>query len=316
MIRAIISFLASVLTAVQTFLLYTKGKGVCLNDGCEIVDSLTAVSPLLFNIAGFLYFQTLFWFLLWGRSGSEYWHKLARLLLLAGLVAEAALIFFQYRVAMVFCSYCLIVFSFILLLNLLCGLRQIFRGAVLFAAVMVACFSLKFGPAAGSGQALPAGSVAMLTGREDGVERYLFFSSTCSHCENILASIENRNRCSFRFNPVDRVTTFRLTGAEHFAAYDPEINFNFLKTLSVTGVPALVAIGNDTTLVLKGEQRIMEYLDENCRPETKTVDYSGTSSSISPVEMSRQSLETVEDDDACPVAEDCEKKKGGENVQK
>lgn len=314
MIRAIISFLASVLTAVQAFLLYTEGKGVCFNDGCEIVDSLSAVPPLYFNIAGFLYFQTLAWLLLWGRSGSEYWHKLARLLLLAGLGAEAVLIFFQYRIAMVFCSYCLVIFSVIVLLNLFCGLRQIVRGAVLFSAVLLACFSLKFGPATGKGPSLEAGSIAMLAGREDGASRYLFFSSTCSHCENVIDSLRERNRCDFRFNPIDRVGAFQFPGAEHSATYDPSINFNFLQGLSISAVPALVAIEADRTLVLQGEQRIMAYLDANCRPESETVEYSGTTSIQAPDDMSLQSQEPAEDD-ACPVAADCEENEPGTKVE-
>lgn len=307
MIRAIISFLASGLTGVQVFLLYTEGKGVCFNEGCEIVDSLTTFSPLAFNIAGFLYFQTLFWLLLKGRSGSEYWHKLARLLLLTGLTAEAVLIFFQYRIAMVFCSYCLVIFSIILLLNLLCGLRQIVRGAVLFAAVFLACFSLRFETAAGRGASLAAGSVARLAGEEDGTERYLFFSSTCSHCEKILDSIREGNRCTFRFNPVDRLTAFQLEGVELAAGYDPTINAVFLQNLSINGIPALVAVEKEKTLVLQGERQIMQYLDENCRPEKKEIDYGGSSRVIQPFGGDFGGQQ----DGSCPVAADCEPEKPG-----
>ena len=312
MIRAIISFLASGLTGVQAFLLYTQGKGVCFNDGCEIVDSLTTVSPLTFNIAGFLYFQLVFWLLLTGRSGSEYWHKLARLLLLAGLAAEAVLIFFQYRIAMVFCSYCLIIFSIILMLNLLCGLRQIVRGAVLFAAVMVACFSLRFEAAAGKGPSLAAGSVARLAGQEDGTERFLFFSSTCSYCEKILDSIREENTCAFRFNPVDRLTAFQLDGAEHFSAYDPAINARFLQNLSVTGVPALVAVEREKTLVLRGEQQIMQYLDENCRPAKKEIDYGGSSRIVPSFVPGSGTASEGGEDGSCPVAAECEPQESGE----
>ena len=59
MIRATIAFLASVLTAVQAFSIYIQGQALCFNNGCAIVDSLTTVSPLFFNIAGFLFFQIL-----------------------------------------------------------------------------------------------------------------------------------------------------------------------------------------------------------------------------------------------------------------
>lgn len=321
MIRAIISLLASVLTAVQAILLYTRGEGVCFNNGCEIVDSLTTVSPLAFNIAGFLYFQTLFWLLLKGRGGSDYWHKMARLLLLAGLVAEAVLIFFQYRIAMVFCSYCLIIFSFILLLNLLCGLRQIFRGVVLFAAVIIACFGLRFESAGGKGRSLTAGSVARLAGQENGTERYLFFSSTCSYCEKIIDSIRESNNCTIRFNPIDRLPAFQLEGAEFSAEYDPAINADFLRNLSITGVPALVAADKEKTLVLQGERQIMQYLDDNCRPErarpeTREMDYGGSSRIAPSYDFSSGTSGGSGEpaggsgqpapDGSCPVAVDCE----------
>lgn len=320
MIRAIIAFLASGLAGVQAFLLYTQGKGVCFNDGCEIVDSLTTVSPLVFNIAGFIYFQLVFWLLLKGRGGSEYWHKLARLALLAGVASEAVLIFFQYRIAMVFCSYCLVIFSIIVLLNLLCGLRQLVRGAVLFAVVMLACFSLRFEAAGGQGPSLTAGSVARLTGREDGTERFLFFSSTCEYCEKILNSIRTENTCAMRFNPVDRLTAFQLAGAEHFATYDPAINAKFLQNLSVTGVPALVTVEPNRTLVLRGEQQIMRYLDENCRP-ARPEPGDGGSSPIEPSLGSGTSSDAGgvpggREDGSCPVAAECEPADSGKTPDK
>ena len=135
MIRATIAFLASILTAIQALYIYIKGQTICFSNGCAIVDSMTAVSPFYFNIAGLVFFQVLFWCLLWGRDGSEFWHKFARLLLLAGLCSEAVLVFFQYSIAGVFCSYCLVILAVIVLLNMLSGLRQILRGIVLFSAV-------------------------------------------------------------------------------------------------------------------------------------------------------------------------------------
>ncbi len=59
MIRAIVAFLASVLTGVQAFLIVTGREGICLNDGCEVVDSFPHLPPLYFNIAGFVFFMIL-----------------------------------------------------------------------------------------------------------------------------------------------------------------------------------------------------------------------------------------------------------------
>lgn len=312
MIRVIIAFLASIFTAVQIVLIYTKGKGLCFNNGCEVVDSLTTVSPFFFNIAGFVFFQTLFWCLLWGRNGSEYWHKFARLLLLAGLATEAVLIFFQYSIAAVFCSYCLVIFSIILLLNILCGLRQIFCGAVLFFAVIVTCFCLQF-RAVGSGGSLDMGSIAMTPGEKDGAELYLFFSSTCRHCEKIIDILREENTCSVRFNPVERIDSFSFSGAKDFTEYDPMINFNFLKHLSIKEVPALVVKEEHKSLVIKGELAIREYLDQNCRKRI-VEDYSGTTS-VTPSGYDFLSSAQASTDDACEVATDCDNEKNGKAAE-
>ena len=126
MIRAIVAFLASVLTGVQAFLIIAGRDGICLNEGCEVVDSIPKLPPLYFNIAGFVFFLVLSWCFLKGRRGSKYWHQFAKILLLAGCAAEGVLFFYQYSIVSVFCSYCLIILSIILLLNILSGLRQLF----------------------------------------------------------------------------------------------------------------------------------------------------------------------------------------------
>ena len=51
------ALLASLLVAVQIAILLLGKEGLCLSQGCQVVDQLTRVSPLLFNIAGLLYFQ-------------------------------------------------------------------------------------------------------------------------------------------------------------------------------------------------------------------------------------------------------------------
>lgn len=303
MIRAIIALLASFLTALQAFAIYINGQTLCFSSGCAIVDSLTTVSPLYFNLAGFLFFQILFWCLLWGRDGSEHWHKLARLLLLAGLCGEAVLLFFQYTIATVFCSYCLVICSFIVLLNILSGPRQIFRGIVLFSAVMIACFSLQFREAGGSGESLDEGSMAMVAGDKKEAKLYLFFSSTCAYCEKVIESLREENLCTVRFNPIERIETFTFPGVEYAAEYHPQININFMKSLSMNEIPVLVAMKEQTTLVLKGEQQIRQYLDDNCR-ENEAVDFSGTSSTKPSVYGILPEMEP-QGDDACQVGADC-----------
>ncbi len=304
MIRAILALLASLLTAVQAIIIYTKGQTICFNNGCAIVDSMTTVSPLYFNLAGLVFFQILFWCLLWGRDGSEHWHKFARLLLLAGLAAEAVLVFFQYAVAGVFCSYCIVIFAFIVLMNILSGPRQIIRGIIIFAAVTVTCFSLQFGKGASSGESLDKGSMAMVTAERNQAKLYLFFSSTCAHCEKILDVLRAENKCTLRFNPIERIDKFAFPGLESFAEYDPEVNISFMKSLSISEIPVLVAVEQKNTLILKGEQRIREYLDSTCL-KAKEADYSGTSS-MEPAEHSVIPGLGGRQNDACSVDTDCD----------
>ncbi len=304
MVRAIISFLASVLAAVQVVLISSGVRGLCLNDGCEIVDSMTNIPPLYFNIAGLLFFQALFWMFLRGRYGSESWHKLARLLLLAGLAAEAVLVFFQYSIAGIFCSYCLIIFAVIVLLNLCCGLRQAVRGAVLFTAVLAACFSLQFRAPAKSGGTLDGGAIAMVSGNRDGIRLYLFFSASCGHCEKVIEAIGTDNSCVVRFNPVERIENFDLPGAVLFPDYDPQINLALLDSLAIKEIPVLIAMSSDESLVLRGEVRILEYLGKTCR-QSRVNDYQGTSKIGQSGAAFLPGLGKAEDD-GCPVSVDCE----------
>lgn len=264
MIRIIVAFFASLMTAVQAYLLYHGKQGICFNDGCAVVDSLTTVSPFYFNIAGLLYFQLLFWCFLWGREQEDYQQKFARLMLLAGMGAEAVLVYFQYNIATAFCSYCLIVFSFILLLNLLCGLKQLFRGVIVFAAVFVACSSLQFQAGGAGSKNLGSGSIATVSGTKT-ANHVLIFSKTCPHCEKVLESLRKDNTCSFKFNPLERIEDFQFpqaTLAEHF---DPKINISFLRRMGIGQIPLLMALKQDETLLLIGEKKIMEYVDANCR---------------------------------------------------
>jgi len=305
MIRAILSFLASVLTAMQVVLLHTGRKGLCFNDGCEIVDNMTNISPLYFNIAGFLFFQALFWLFLLGRNGSEYWHKLARLLLIAALAAEAVLVFFQHSIATVFCSYCLVILAVIVLLNGCCGLRQLVRGTVIFFAVFITCCSLQFGPpSTGRGISLDSGSMAMVNGEKGGDKLYLFFSDSCSHCEKVIEAIAADNLCAIRFNPIEKIEKISVRNAVLFANYDPQVNRALLQSLSINEVPILMVKTEEETRVLKGEKRIREYLEKTCR-RSPSVDYGGTSKSVSSGYSFLPEMQKSKED-ACSVGTDCD----------
>ncbi|BHH85627.1 hypothetical protein [Desulforhopalus sp. 52FAK] len=305
MIRVIVALIASVITGVQTYLIYTQGQGYCFNKGCEIVESLTVVPALYFNIAGFLYFQLVFWCLFWGRKGSEYWVKFARIMLMAGLMAEAVLVFFQHSIAQAYCSYCLIVCGCIVVLNILSGLRQIFRGLILTTAVFVACFSLQFNLGGDGAQPLKNGAIAHVAGELKRPTLHLFFSATCPHCEEVIESIDGENVCEIYFNPIEPLDSFDFTGAELKSDYDPSVSLGFLKNLSIKEVPVLVTIEDGGTQVIKGKSRILAYLGEECRQEV-AVDYSAGYSSSSTINYTETSGFLNLAEEGCRVDEDCE----------
>jgi hypothetical protein len=303
MIRAIISLLAALLTAVQVYLLSRGEEAICLNDGCAVVDSLTKVSPLWFNLAGLCFFLTLFWLFIQGRRQREHLMKLARLLLLAALAAEAVLVFFQYSVARVFCSYCLIIFAVVVLLNLCCGFKQILRGAVIFSAVFITCLSLQFTtPPSGKPADLDAGSMAVLRKASGGETLYLFFSSSCPHCENVIRSLDDGFACNLRFNPLERIDNFTVRNAERLKTYDPSVNRAFLKGVSIQEVPLLFINDGEEMRLLKGEKLIVEYLRKTCVPPSGEI--SGVSQDPSLVKPFIPGL-SGGGQDGCSVVSDC-----------
>lgn len=56
---SILSFAASILIIIQVIYISLSGEAACLNQGCEIVESLTTIPPLYFNLIGFLFSGTL-----------------------------------------------------------------------------------------------------------------------------------------------------------------------------------------------------------------------------------------------------------------
>lgn len=300
MIRTIVALLSSLLVAVQVFLLVSGKSQLCFNDGCAVVDNLTRISPLFINLAGLLFFQTVFWCLVFGKNGSEYWHKFARLLLLCGAAAEGVLVFFQYRIAETFCSYCLLVFGCIILLTLLSGLKQMFRSSLVFGTVIAVSMVLQYGVTV-SPSALSAGSIAV-TGKEiEMPQRYLFFSGSCPHCEEVMDKLKSADGCSVRFNPVDRTTSLAFPGARPLPGFDLEVNTAFLRQLAIDGVPVMVVVDRHDLRIVQGSNRITEYLLAECAV-SPAGSYTGMSMSPNP----NYTLPGVPgSEDGCTLANDC-----------
>ncbi|MDD2462836.1 MAG: hypothetical protein PHI97_02460 [Desulfobulbus sp.] len=205
------ALLASLLVAVQIAILLLGKEGLCLSQGCQVVDQLTRVSPLLFNIAGLFYFQVVFWGTRVKREDTSR-SQLLRLLLLAGLAAEGVLVGFQQIIAGAFCAYCLIVLGFIILLNLLAGLKQLLAGAFVFGVVLLAFSSLEFQNNPKNPQTFHEGVFARRTNPSSATKVYLFYSSTCAHCQRVLEVMAPKKAISMHFNPIDTITSINVPG--------------------------------------------------------------------------------------------------------
>ncbi len=262
MLNIILAFFGCVLTGTQTILIVLNKEAICFNDGCSIVESLTKVPPFFFNIAGFLYFLTIFYVLVKARKGLDGWRQFASLLLLGGMAAEGVLVAFQHFIVEVFCSYCLIVFCFVVALNLFAGFKQFFRGVTAFAAVLIAFSVLQF--SAPQTKPISAGTYGTVAGEQQQGKLVLFFSETCVHCEEVIDGLRENNTCQIEFNPIGPIVNWQFEGLEKNTSYDPSHNISFLGNLGINEIPVMAVYENDSVSVLKGKFAIKDYLAKNC----------------------------------------------------
>jgi hypothetical protein len=306
----VFAIIGLVLTGLQTWFLYTEQNTLCFNEGCEIVDSLTRVPPLYFNIVGFVFFLIICFGLLRARKGSDLWQRFVGLLLLAALAAEAALLSFQLGVTQALCSYCLIIFGIVVLVNFFMGIKQIFRGIVIFSAVMIGFASLDFKTAATSTGSLDTGTISRLSVDKSERQLYLFFSSSCKYCENIIEQLKEENSCNLNFNPIESIDSFTFKGATRTSSYLPEINKKYLHILGIEEIPVLLVKEQSGWTTLLGGQAISEYLSLNCTKNLKNQQ----TSEISINQSNGYSLPLAPQKDACSYDQDCEDPANGSST--
>lgn len=303
-ISIILSLIASLLTATQILLILLGGDGVCFNEGCKIVDNLTRVPPVVFNLVGFLFFQLVFWGLLLERKNPGWPLRTVKLLVLAGMASEGVLVGFQLFIAGVFCSYCLVVCAFIVLLNISFGFKQAVSGTVVIASVFLAFSSLQLNSTQSSKDlCLDQGNYGIRPADRSYPQFSLFFSSNCLHCENIIGILKTLDSCSVRFQPIDDIRMLDFPGLERTPVYSASANRSFLKSLGIEEVPVLMAKDQSGIRILKGEQQIKEYLDQICEVKTPSssnviLQTSSNNGSFLP--------NLVPEDDACSMLKDCD----------
>lgn len=291
-----------ILTAIQALLIHLQDTSLCQDEGCRIVDAMTTVDPLYFNLAGLAFFLVISFGLSRARRGSENWRRLVSLLLIAALAAEGVLLSFQTVVAQAYCSYCLIILALLLVINLFLGLKQMAKALLVFGSVLLAFASLDFSASADNNDSLQEGTLAHFQPSGATHHFYLFFSSTCNHCETIIEELTGSNHCAVSFNPIDTITSFTFPGATFTEGYRPQVNRAFLKKLEVLEVPVLLERTDETITIIRGETAIRDHLRKQCglsaATPLPTQSLSGQSSLSPPL------LPPAED--GCSILSDCE----------
>lgn len=293
----------SILTLVQLLLLLFHQDTICFNDGCKIVETMTTVSPVIFNFAGFIFFQAMFWTFYFTKLKDSYWPVLSRALLFSGLSAEGVLFGYQYFVAEVFCSYCLVIFGIIIFLNLLQGAKQIFIGAAVFIAIQIGFASLDFhGSIPEEGFILDKGTFSTLAAPQQEKHYYLFFSSTCPHCEEIIDTLNTSPKYPISFNPVDTVEQVNLAFDYDKNEYNSGINISFLGKFDIHQVPVLLVKDHDDFMLIRGKDQIINTIKTNCYPEPEAI----TGSSSTDFSLPQQNfLPLPTEEENCDIGEEC-----------
>ncbi len=263
----VIALAACLVVGGQIASILLQGKTVCLNDGCQVVEALTLISPLFFNLLGLGYFLVLAAVLAFAGNKGEPDAFLPSILLLAGAGVEGALLSYQQFAVRTFCSYCLTIAGFILLLNLLHGWRQMLRAILVFGGVLLASSLLNFGPAllVSRAENLQAGVFAVRQGEENGNHYYLFLSATCPHCRKVLDALDRYPRCTVAINPISKqpppTGTLNVLKKQ---AFSPEVNRLLLGLLDIKEIPVLLESSEKGYTLYKGENTILPVLARQC----------------------------------------------------
>jgi uncharacterized membrane protein len=268
-----LSLLACVIIIAQALLIMFKGEAFCVNEGCKTVEALTLILPFYFNLLGAAYFFAVFCTALITkqRSGTE---PLLRIALISGLAAEGILLGYQIFVANVFCSYCLLVFVLVIILNSLMGFRQLTLGLVTIVVQLVMFSLLNFDTAKNPlrGLTLDNGTYAVRRCSDPVKQLYLIFSEDCPHCYKVIAALEGCARCEFHFNPIKKISADLFPGLSPNDKYLPQINTAALKILGIDTVPVLIAKDHDGLTFIEGEQNIINYIQNTCFQEMPSLD--------------------------------------------
>jgi hypothetical protein len=262
----ILALLGSIIIATQIAFSWVTGSSYCPNDGCEVVEQLTAVPPLYINILGLIFFLLIVLFARPPKMSAPPRLGLLSVILVAGLAFETALFSYQILIAQTLCSYCLVILTLVVMMNLLYGIRQTMAGAAIFTAILIAFSVLTFLPAGADSRAYSLKNAAY--GKKScstpTKEIYLIFSADCPHCQNVLDTLNNCNSCDLYLNPIEKIGSVDLPELNLNADFSPQINRLVLRVLGIDSVPVLLARDSESYRIIKGERKIINFISQAC----------------------------------------------------
>jgi len=262
----IVALIASIGVALQTVITWYSGSGICPTQGCRIVEDLTLIQPLWVNFLGLLFFQAVFWSSRVLKEKTYFGMDPMGLLLSGALAFDSALLAYQIFVVQTFCAYCLVVFSVVLLLNLMYGHKQAVWSFTVLTAILLSFSILSFSPGNRESQtfSLKEAAFGVRSCSTPTKEVYLIFSSTCPHCQTVIESLEECNSCDLYLNPIDEIETLGLEDIERIESFSPQINRGILELLEIDTIPVLISKGTDSYRIIGGEENIVNYIRHAC----------------------------------------------------
>ncbi|MGB9712417.1 MAG: vitamin K epoxide reductase family protein [Dissulfurimicrobium sp.] len=260
----VLAFLGSLVVLAQIGAILIRGEAVCLNEGCKIAENFVSINQIYVNLVGLGYFQTIFWTGLLSRRKAWAMAVLPGFLL-AGLGVEGVLIGLQTFVVHSFCSYCLLIFLFIVLMNVCVDLRHLFVGGLIFVTEFFIFSALKLDEDAFQKRFdLDSGTYAVRQCNDPRKRLYLIFSEDCPHCKAVLDVLKTCSACEVHFNPVTRPRAEILPGLEPLPRYEPKANKVILRILGIYTIPVLIVENRDGLSFIKGQDSIIRYVKDQC----------------------------------------------------
>ncbi len=301
----IIALIASIVTVIQVVSELIFGSAICPNSGCKIVEGLTSIPPLYFNLLGLIFFQCVFWGLRLQNRKPALPFDLLSVLLISGLVFDSVLLAYQIFVAQTFCGYCLLIFVLVLLLNILHGKRQVMIGLAALGVTIFSFSALTFMPTGVFSQTEPlkSASYGLKSCSAPTKEIYLIFSSNCPYCENVLQTLSNCNSCDLYLNPIDRIESLDNMVVDLNPGFAPDVNRLVLGVLGIDAVPVLVVKSPEGFRFIRGERKIVNYVKHACFTEADVLYYEDQT------KASDDGITLLTDQEGeCSVEIDCEPK--------